>query len=70
MVPHLPPSAFGFNHFANEIWYMNNAADGQYKTCSNGAGKVENKGCADSILATGVTAHKVYLGKAMTKMCG
>ena len=28
IVPHNPPAAFGFNHFADEIWYQNSAADG------------------------------------------
>jgi len=69
VVPHLPPTEFGFNHIGDEIWYFNEVPDNQYKTCINGAGKPEDPSCADSIIATGTSAHLQYLGKFIGSMC-
>jgi len=62
VVPHLPPTEFGFNHAGNEVWYYQEGNQLTYKQCNNSPGKPENFSCANSIFATGVAAHLRYLG--------
>ena len=69
VVPHLPPTAFGFNHIGDEIWYQNPGTDLSYKTCKNVAGKQEDLTCSSSIYATGIEAHLIYIGKSITGIC-
>ncbi len=66
VVPHLPPLDFSFNHAGNEVWQKNQGDSLTVVQCANAAGKSENRGCADSILATGVDAHLGYLGVPIT----
>ena len=69
VVPHLPPTPFGFNHAGDEVWYMNAGGDLNFKVCNNIKGQPESQACADSILATGVDAHVVYLGIRLGSLC-
>jgi predicted lipase len=69
VVPHLPPTVLGFNHFGDEIWYKNAGTDLTYTTCKNQAGKQEDLSCSSSIYATGIEAHLIYLGKSFTGIC-
>ena len=62
VVPHLPPTEFGFNHAGNEVWYSQQGDALLYIECSNSARNPENSRCSDSILATGTAAHLRYLG--------
>ena len=69
VVPHLPPTGFGFNHAGDEVWYQNSGTDLTFKLCNNEKGLPENLTCSDSILATGVEAHLVYIGKKIGSLC-
>ena len=69
VVPHLPPTEFGFNHAGNEVWQKNQGDDLTVVQCSNAAGKPENTACADSILATGTDAHLRYLAVTIGSQC-
>ena len=69
MVPHLPPTEFGFNHAGNEVWQKNAGDDLTVLQCANAAGKAENTACADSILATGTDAHLRYLAVIIGSQC-
>lgn len=42
IVPHVPPTEFGFNHAGNEAWQMNSGDDLTMKFCTNNAGNAEN----------------------------
>jgi len=35
VVPHLPPTPFGFNHAGDEVWYQNPGTDLSYTLCDN-----------------------------------
>ena len=35
VVPHLPPTPFGFNHAGDEVWYKNAGTDLTFNVCNN-----------------------------------
>jgi len=66
MVVHVPPHFMSFQHAGDETWYEHAGADMTHMTCPNAAGASdENQNCADHVLATGIDAHLMYLGRAI-----
>ena len=64
IVPHLPPTQFGFNHGGNEVWYLYSGTQLDYKICVNNIGEKENSQCADTVAATDYSnaCHMIYVG--------
>lgn len=69
VVPHVPPTAFGFNHIGDETWYFNAGTDLSYRVCKNQAGKPESSACSNSIVPDGIAAHLVYVGHQINGLC-
>ena len=70
IVPHLPPTVFGFNHMGDEVWYSKTGADLSYIECHNHVGgRSEDLKCSDSIVASGIEAHLMYLGQSLIGIC-
>lgn len=60
MVPHVPPSAFGFQHGGKEYWY-NPRGMKVYKACAS-----EDKTCSNSLVSSGLSTDDHSLSYYMT----
>ncbi|GET91253.1 lipase, putative [Leishmania tarentolae] len=58
-VPHLPPCTWGYVHIPQEVWYP--ASGEEYYLCNDTAVS-EDPRCSNSVYATNVTDHLMYLG--------
>lgn len=70
MVAHVPPSISGYRHAGNEVWFKAKAHDGYYYECENVAFTKESGQCSNSLwVKNGISAHKTYLGIAVSGQC-
>lgn len=60
IVPHAPPTRFGYWHMYNEIWY--DQASNEYRFCNDSG---EDPLCSDSQTILSPADHMVYLGIEM-----
>ena len=68
VVPHLPPSAWGYEHTVREVWYFSEASD-SVRVCSNVTG--EDASCSNQLPVSSLTVsdHSEYLNVSLTKSC-
>ena len=65
LVPHLPPTQFGFHHIGTEVWY--DEAMVSYRVCD---GSGEDPTCSNSLwLKWGVTDHIYYFDVRVGSDC-
>lgn len=67
VVPHLPPSAWGYEHTVREVWYSE--ASDSVRVCSNVTG--EDASCSNQLPVSSLTVsdHSEYLNVSLTKSC-
>ena len=65
-VPHLPPRSWGYVHVPQEHWYP--ADDSVYMLCAD-SGDAEDPACSNSVYATTVSDHLLYLGTCTRCEC-
>lgn len=69
-VPHLPPTALGFKHAGNEIWYTDPGFGLDHQFCLNNAGQPEDMSCSGTVWVPDVQNHLLYVGEHMNNGCG
>ncbi|KPI88074.1 putative lipase [Leptomonas seymouri] len=65
-VPHLPPRSWGYVHVPQEHWYP--ADDSVYVQCVD-SGDAEDPACSNSVYATTVSDHLLYLSTCTRCTC-
>jgi hypothetical protein len=65
-VPHLPPRSWGYVHVPQEHWYP--ADDSVYMLCADRS-DAEDPACSNSVYATTVSDHLLYLGTCTRCQC-
>uniref|UniRef100_A0A6B2LE72 Fungal lipase-type domain-containing protein n=1 Tax=Arcella intermedia TaxID=1963864 RepID=A0A6B2LE72_9EUKA len=58
IVPHLPPTDFGYHHMAYEVW-MEDGSSVPYVVCNSSG---EDQSCSDGEIAISIPDHLLYLG--------